>query len=140
MLEDYLTVSILKSIVQTMKISSSYAVTQNLSVTGSSAMELDLDREGFLRELKDWNEEVAVILAGNEGIDLTDNHWEVIHLVRNYYQQHQISPVTRVLVKITKDRLGNKKGNSIHLMQLFSGKPAKLISKIAGLPKPANCD
>ena len=103
-------------------------------------MELNLDEEGFLRELTDWNNDVAQFLASTEGIDLTDDHWEIIKLVRDYYRQHQISPVTRVLVKVTRERLGNTKGNSIHLMQLFSGKPVKLISKIAGLPKPANCD
>ena len=103
-------------------------------------MDLNLDKEGFLRQLTDWNTEVALILAGNEGIELTDDHWDVICLVRDYYRKHKISPATRVLVKITRERLGDKKGNSIQLMQLFSGKPVKLISKIAGLPKPANCD
>jgi tRNA 2-thiouridine synthesizing protein E len=103
-------------------------------------MHLNLDKEGFLRELTDWNSQVAQILASSEGIALTDDHWEIIFLVRDYYQQHRISPVTRVLVKVTREKLGSKKGNSIHLMQLFSGKPTRLISKIAGLPKPANCD
>ena len=103
-------------------------------------MGLNLDKEGFLRELADWDNEVAQILASNEGIDLTDDHWEIINLVRDYYQHHQISPVTRVLVKATREQLGDTKGSSIHQMQLFSGKPTKLISKIAGLPKPANCD
>lgn len=103
-------------------------------------MELNLDGEGFLRELNDWNEDVATALAANEGITLSDDHVEIIDLVRRYYDQYQISPVTRVLVKLVREQMGEAKGNSIHLMQLFSGKPAKLVSKIAGLPKPANCD
>jgi tRNA 2-thiouridine synthesizing protein E len=103
-------------------------------------MKLNLDKEGFLRDLSDWNPDVAEVLAKNEEITLSGGHWQIIDLVRDYYQQYQISPVTRVLVKITRKKLGEDKGNSIHLMQLFSGKPAKLVSKIAGLPKPANCD
>ena len=103
-------------------------------------MKLSLDQEGFLKELGDWNENVAITLAGNEKIALTNEHWEVLNLVRSYYKQYQISPVTRVLVKIVREEFGDNKGRSIHLMKLFSGKPAKLISKIAGLPKPANCD
>ena len=103
-------------------------------------MKLNLDKEGFLRDLSDWNPDVAEVLAQNEEITLSGNHWQIINLVRDYYQQYQISPVTRVLVKITRKKLGENKGNSIYLMQLFSGKPAKLVSKIAGLPKPANCD
>jgi tRNA 2-thiouridine synthesizing protein E len=103
-------------------------------------MKLNLDKEGFLRDLSDWNPDVAEVLAKNEEITLSGSHWQIIDLVRDYYQQYQISPVTRVLVKITRKKLGQDRGNSIYLMQLFSGKPAKLVSKIAGLPKPANCD
>jgi tRNA 2-thiouridine synthesizing protein E len=103
-------------------------------------MKLNLDKEGFLRDLSDWNPDVAEVLAKNEEITLSGSHWQIIDLVRDYYQQYQISPVTRVLVKITRKKLGEDKGNSIYLMRLFSGKPAKLVSKIAGLPKPANCD
>ena len=103
-------------------------------------MKLNLDKEGFLRDLSDWNPDVAQVLAKNEEIELSDSHWLIINLVRDYYQRYQISPATRVLVKITRKKLGKDKGNSIYLMQLFTGKPAKLVSKIAGLPKPANCD
>ncbi len=99
-----------------------------------------LDSEGFLRDPGDWNKQVAIGLAENEGINLTPDHWDIIELVRSYYATYQISPVTRVLVKITKEKYGQTRGNSIHLMTLFSGKPAKLVSKIAGLPRPANCD
>ncbi len=101
---------------------------------------VSLDSEGFLRDLGDWDQQIAAKLAENEGIKLTPDHWDIIELVRNYYATYQVSPVTRVLVKITREKFGETKGHSIHLMKLFSGKPAKLVSKIAGLPKPANCD
>ena len=100
---------------------------------------LDIDKEGFLKNLDDWSPETATLLAKNEGITLTEEHWEIIKLLRNFYQQFEISPAMRILVKNTKESLGNQKGNSIHLMKLFPGSPAKLASKIAGLPKPTNC-
>lgn len=103
-------------------------------------MTLNCDKEGFLRQLQDWTPEAATQLAANEDLQLTQEHWEVIYLVRRYYQTFNISPPTRVLVKIVGDQLGPTKGRSIHLMQLFGGKPAKLVAKIAGLPKPTNCD
>lgn len=103
-------------------------------------MPLDVDQEGFLRNLSHWNENVATELALLDNISLTTDHWDIIHIVRDYYRDHHISPATRVLVNITKIRLGADKGKSLHLMQLFSGKPAKTIARIAGLPKPSNCD
>ena len=100
---------------------------------------LNTDKEGFLKNLNDWTPEVARLLAENEGIKLQEEHWEIISLLRDFYQQFEISPAMRILVKNIKGSLGEEKGNSIHLMKLFPGSPAKLASKIAGLPKPTNC-
>lgn len=100
---------------------------------------INLDKEGYLRELDDWSEEVAVMLAKREGIDLQSVHWEVIHLLRSFYKQHQLSPANRALVNLIKRELGAGKGKSAYLMSLFGGSPAKICSKIAGLPKPDNC-
>ena len=105
-----------------------------------SQVQVAVDKEGFLRNLSDWSEPVAQQLANQDDIELTADHWEVINIVRAYYRDHHISPVTRVLINIIKKNLGAEKGRSIYLMQLFCGKPAKLVSKIAGLPKPNNCD
>lgn len=97
------------------------------------------DPQGFLINLEDWNEEVAVSIASEEGIELNNDHWEVIWLLREFYAEYELSPANRILVKAVKEELGEAKGNSIYLMQLFPGSPAKLASKIAGLPKPLNC-
>ncbi len=100
---------------------------------------LALDSEGFLLELSDWSEPVAARLARAEDITLSDAHWEIILLTRQFYQQYKLSPAMRPLVKYIRLQLGADKGSSIYLLRLFPGSPAKLISKIAGLPKPDNC-
>jgi tRNA 2-thiouridine synthesizing protein E len=45
----------------------------------------------------------------------------------------------RILVKLVANELGPEKGNSLYLLQLFPGSPARVASRIAGLPRPANC-
>jgi tRNA 2-thiouridine synthesizing protein E len=97
------------------------------------------DKEGFLRNLSDWSPEVAVQIATAEQLVLSDAHWEILHLLRSYYQEYDSSPAMRALVKYCALNLGSEKGKSIYLMSLFPGSPAKLGSKIAGLPKPDNC-
>lgn len=97
------------------------------------------DAEGFLRNLADWSPEVATRIAENEGIELSPAHWEMIDLLRDYYQAFDSSPAMRPLVKYCAQRLGPDKGKSSYLLGLFPGSPAKLGSKIAGLPKPDNC-
>ena len=97
------------------------------------------DKEGFLRKLSDWEPSVAKQIAGAEDLDLTPAHWEILHLLRDYYLQYDSSPAMRPLVKYCALQLGADKGRSIYLMSLFPGSPAKIGSKIAGLPKPDNC-
>ena len=98
-----------------------------------------LDEEGYLLDLADWSTELAEQLAAEEGVALSDAHWEIIHLLRNFYEEYGLSPAMRPLVKAVSKSLGSEKGRSIYLMTLFPGSPPKLAAKIAGLPKPANC-
>ena len=83
-----------------------------------------LDKEGYLRELTDWNEGVAALLAQQENINLGPAHWEVIKLLRSFYRRHQVSPATRALINLVKRELGPDKGKSVYLMKLFRGSPA----------------
>lgn len=100
---------------------------------------VEVDSEGFLVDLNDWSNEVALALASLEGIELSPSHWEVLTLLRDFYAEFQLSPATRPLVKYAQLKLGPEKGNSLHLNSLFLGRPAKLAAKLAGLPKPTNC-
>ena len=101
--------------------------------------DIALDKEGFLENLADWSESVAEALAQREQITLNDAHWEIIRALQAFHRQFEHSPPMRVLVKYIKQQLGDAKGNSIYLLQLFPGSPAKLAAKIAGLPRPTNC-
>ena len=107
-----------------------------LNVNG---IELETDNSGYLLNSAQWNEDVARAIAQLEKIDLTDAHWEVIYLVRDFYQEYNTSPAIRMLVKAMAEKLGADKGNSRYLQRLFPDGPAKQATKLAGLPKPAKC-
>ncbi len=102
-------------------------------------IEPEFDSEGFLVDLASWSKDVAEQLARSEGIELTADHWELIRLIRQFYQQFDLSPAMRPLCKYVAAHLGAEKGRSVYLLQLFPGSPAKRLAKIAGLPKPENC-
>lgn len=99
----------------------------------------DVDKEGFLRNLADWNEGVAATLAAREGIELGERHWAVIRMLRAFYARTGVAPAMRPLVKLTRETLGPECGSSVYLLGLFPGNPAKVAAKIAGLPRPTNC-
>ncbi|RUR51628.1 TusE/DsrC/DsvC family sulfur relay protein [Vreelandella populi] len=101
--------------------------------------QIGLDPEGYLVKQDQWSKPVAEMLADDEGLSLTEAHWEIIEVVRDFYLRYEMAPSMRPLVKAVKNALGEEKGKSIYLMALFPGSPAKRIARLAGLPKPTNC-
>lgn len=99
----------------------------------------ETDEEGYLANINEWNPEVAEYMAKLDNAALTENHWEVINFLREYYEEYQIAPAVRVLTKAIGKKLGADKGNSKYLYELFPYGPAKQACKYAGLPKPTGC-
>ncbi len=97
------------------------------------------DENGYLLDSSQWDSAIAKIIAELENIDMTNDHWEVVDYVRQFYNEFQKSPSIRPLVKYLSKSLGKEKGNSLYLQILFPEGPAKQATKIAGLPKPARC-
>lgn len=94
---------------------------------------LELDEDGFLQNPDLWTAEIAHLFAEKEGIGgLTDEHWKVINMIRNYYLQFGIAPMIRKVCKDTGFELK-------YIYQLFPTGPAKGACKLAGLPKPTGC-
>jgi tRNA 2-thiouridine synthesizing protein E len=100
---------------------------------------LALTEQGFLVKSLDWNEAVALVLAKQNDIQLTEQHWEIILFIRAYYKQYKHLPNTRVFIKAIARALGEDKGNSRYLHRLFPDGPLKYACKLAGLPKPPTC-
>jgi TusE/DsrC/DsvC family sulfur relay protein len=95
--------------------------------------DVELNDEGFLAHPQEWSEDVARAFALLENIkELTEDHWKIIHYLRNYYQRFRIAPMIRKLCKDTGFQLKE-------IERLFPSGPAKGACKLAGLPKPTGC-
>jgi len=100
----------------------------------------ETDEDGFLLNLDGWTTEVAGHLAQGEEVEMSEKHWEIVHFLRDYYNEYQIAPAIKILVKeIAKKNDMQKKEASAYLYELFPAGPAKQACKIAGLPKPTGC-
>ncbi|OGF66907.1 MAG: sulfite reductase, partial [Candidatus Fischerbacteria bacterium RBG_13_37_8] len=95
---------------------------------------VELNEEGFMLYPEKWNREVADYLAKKEeGLDtLTEDHWAVIKFIREYYLEHNLAPMIRLICKNTGFKLK-------YIYELFPSGPAKGAAKLAGLPKPDGC-
>jgi len=99
----------------------------------------EVDEEGFLVDLKDWTKDICIEMAEGDDVTLTDEHWDVINFLRDYYEEYQVAPAVRVLTKAIKKKFGKEKGNSKYLYELFPYGPGKQGCRFAGLPKPTGC-
>jgi len=105
-------------------------------VNGST---IDHDEEGYITNLGEWSKELGDVIAAAEDIEMNEEHWEVVNFLRDYYEEYQIAPAVRVLIKSVKKTMGPEKGNNKYMYELFPYGPAKQACKIAGLPKPTGC-
>src|SRR5450756_306662 len=96
-------------------------------------VELEADEQGFLLEAN-FSDEVVRAIAAAEGVEPTDDHWEVINYLRDEYREHGHTPNFRNMLK----GIGEIRPviDSKYLYDLFPLGPAKQAAKIAGLPQP----
>lgn len=93
---------------------------------------IELDDDGFLEDAEEWDEEVAAKLAETEEVELTQEHWDIINYLRDYYANFHVAPMVRKMLKETG------KSNA-EMYELFPSGPGKGACKIAGLMKPTGC-
>ena len=92
---------------------------------------VDVTKEGYLTDASQWNKDIAVGIAKEEGIELTDKHLEVIDFLRAEHAKG-----TQLTIRMVgKSGITDIKG----LYTLFPGGPLKKSSRIAGIPKPSSC-
>jgi tRNA 2-thiouridine synthesizing protein E len=99
----------------------------------------ETDEEGYLADITQWVPGVADVMSKEDDLELTEEHWDIINFLREYYEEYQIAPAVRVLTKAVSKRMGKDKGNSKYLYGRFPYGPGKQACRYAGLPKPTGC-
>lgn len=89
------------------------------------------NEEGYMLDLNQWNRNIGKAIAAEEGISITDRHWEVIDYLQNQFRKGTALSIRKI-----------KKSGVVSIKEfykLFPGGPLKKASKIAGIPKPVSC-
>ena len=92
---------------------------------------VDVNEEGYFNNPQQWTKEIAKEIAKEEGVELTDKHFEVLEYLRNKFESGDALSIRGI----------NKSGvvDVKTFYQMFPGAPMKKATKIAGIPKPASC-
>ena len=92
---------------------------------------VDVNEEGYFTNPAQWSREIAVAVAAEEGLELSDQHFAVLEYLRKRHLDGEALSIRSI----------NKSGvvDVKTFYQLFPGAPLKKSTKLAGIPKPASC-
>ena len=101
-----------------------------LEVNGQTIATTD---NGYLEDPNAWNEDVAKVIAAGEGIEMTQEHWDVVQYLRDeHFNNAGNEPNERTILKEMGKKWG-KKVSSKDMYMMFPQMPSKQGRKIAGL-------
>ncbi|MFV0606352.1 MAG: TusE/DsrC/DsvC family sulfur relay protein [Niabella sp.] len=92
---------------------------------------VNVNEEGYLTDMNQWNEDIAGELAQEYNIELTPRHFEVLRFLR----EQQKKEVALTIRGVGKSGVVDIK----EFYALYPKGPLKISSKIAGIPKPKSC-
>jgi TusE/DsrC/DsvC family sulfur relay protein len=93
--------------------------------------QVEVNDEGYMLDSDQWTRNIAIAIAKEEGLELSDKHFKVIDYIREKYRDGEALSLRR----IGKSGIVDIK----EFYQLFPGVPLKKATRIAGVPKPASC-
>lgn len=96
-----------------------------------TGINVDVNDEGYMTNPAQWTKEIALEIAREESINLTDKHFQVLEYLRDQYSKGAMLTIRAV----GKSGITDIKG----LYELFPGGPLKKSTRIAGIPKPTSC-
>jgi tRNA 2-thiouridine synthesizing protein E len=99
-------------------------------------MSYETNENGYMLNPEQWTEEIGKELAAEEGVEMTDKHWDLVNFLRDEYVNNGGNqPNDRNMVKAMKAKWSGEKVDSKTLYMLFPKQPSKQAGKIAGLPE-----
>ncbi len=104
----------------------------SLEINGKT---VEITANGYLVNHEDWSKDLARHIAEEEGVELTDKHWDLMNYLREeYFSNNQNQPNTRNIVKAMSEKWGQKLAQK-DIYELFPNDPSKQGGRIAGLPE-----
>jgi len=97
---------------------------------------IETDNEGFMLHPEEWNEKVALSIAEDLGLEMNEQRWEIVRIIREHYEERQSVPEARTLLKTLRDRHGKEIATRRYVYNLFPYGYGQQACKIAGMRKP----
>ena len=101
---------------------------------------IQLSEAGWLENLDEWSPDLANEIAKNEQVnELTEEHWNIVNMAREYFQENGVVCSPRAFSKLMKQKYGKDQSDQKYIYSLFPTGLIKCANKVAGLPRPKGC-
>jgi tRNA 2-thiouridine synthesizing protein E len=97
---------------------------------------IEIDNEGYLLDTSNWSPEIAAVMARGQDMELTGERLEIVHFVRNHFEERECIPELRTLLKALREKHGKEKATRKYVYKLFPYGYGQQACKIAGMRKP----
>lgn len=104
---------------------------QRIEIKGKS---IALNNYGYLKNYQQWDEELAKILAQDEGIELNPCHWQAIYFIRNYYKKYEVPPTQKTMFREIGHKFKSLKCTRKMLEDFFPEGCCEVACRVSGLP------
>jgi len=96
---------------------------------------MNISNDSFPNAPQDWSVDMAMSLAAEDGISMSDDHWNLLNALQEYYKKVEQPKLRQV--KDALDERFHAQGGIKYLHQILPQGPVAEGCKLAGLHIPA---
>lgn len=96
---------------------------------------MNVSNQSFPNAPGDWNTDSAETAAEAEGVNLSEDHWDLIRALQEYYRKVEIPRLRQI--KDALDEKFHSRGGMKYLYKIIPGGPVAQGCRLAGLNVPA---
>ena len=98
---------------------------------------VNIDEAGYITNPDLWTRDFAEHVAAADGVELVEDHWEIIDFIRESYAEHRVAVDVRHVLKLAQNGLGMTKHEAkVRMLELFPLGYVKQAVKMAGMKQP----
>jgi len=94
-----------------------------------------VNQDGFLINFNEWTKDVALTMAKNDQLELSESHWATIDFLRAYFREFAVPPSPKLVTRAVRQHMKNPDFSNKHLKQIFPLGGCKHACRLAGLPR-----
>jgi tRNA 2-thiouridine synthesizing protein E len=96
---------------------------------------MEITNDSFPNAPAGWDIETAKTIAKEDGVNMTDEHWELVQALQEYYNKVEFPHLRQI--KDALDEKFHSRGGMKYLYEIIPGGPVAQGCKLAGLNVPS---